>query len=294
MCPVLEIQDRACAELSDRFLDELATPAEPGIGANIAAGELEAVLDALPDVVFFVKDTAGCYTHVNLTLVRRLGLKRRSDVIGRSVRELYSAPLGNSYAKQDERVLRGETIENQLEVQVFPNRTLGWCLTHKRPVIVDGAICGIVGISRDLGQPDGRQPIYTRLRRVIDYLQEHYAENLRVQMLAELADISVAQLERHFRRVFQLTPQQMLTKLRIESSMRLLQGDYSVADISQACGFTDQSAFSRQFKSIVGMPPRDYRRVAVSPAPTAHVHSDFSARSTALRVTSRAWNRRSG
>jgi AraC-like DNA-binding protein len=294
MCPVLDIQDRACAELSDRFLDELATPAEPGIGANIAAGELEAVLDALPDVVFFVKDTAGCYTHVNLTLVRRLGLKRRSDVIGRSVRELYSAPLGNSYAKQDERVLRGETIENQLEVQVFPNRTLGWCLTHKRPVIVDGAICGIVGISRDLGQPDGRQPIYTRLRRVIDYLQEHYAETLRVQMLAELADISVAQLERHFRRVFQLTPQQMLTKLRIESSMRLLQGDYSVADISQACGFTDQSAFSRQFKSIVGMPPRDYRRVAVSPAPTAHVHSDFSARSTALRVTSRAWNRRSG
>jgi PAS domain S-box-containing protein len=286
MCSVLDTQDRACADLSDRFLEGLAAPAEPDIGANIAAGELEAVLDAVPDVVFFVKDTAGRYTHVNLTLVRRLGLKRRSDVIGHSVRELYSAPLGNSYAQQDERVLRGETIENQLEVQVFPNRTLGWCLTHKRPVIVRGGICGIVGISRDLGQPDGRQPIYTRLRRVIDYLQAHYAENLRVPALAELADISMAQLERHFRRVFQLTPQQMLTKLRIESSMRLLQGDYSVADISQACGFTDQSAFARQFKSIVGMPPREYRRVAGPPAgTTTHARSRFPSRSRALHAS---------
>lgn len=290
MCSVLDTQDRASTELSDRFLDRIATPAEPGSGANIAAEELEAVLDVLPDVVFFVKDAAGCYTHVNLTLVRRLGLKRRSDVIGRSVRELYSAPLGNSYAKQDERVLLGETIENQLEVQVFPNRTLGWCLTHKRPVIVRGEICGIVGISRDLGQPDGHQPIYTRLRRVIDYLQTHYAENLRVQSLAELAEVSMAQLERHFRRVFQLTPQQMLTKLRIESSMRLLHGTYSVADISQTCGFADQSAFARQFKTIVGMTPRDYRRVIGPPAETTQARSRFPTRSEALHTTGRTWN----
>ena len=78
-------------------------------------------------------------------------------------------------------------------------------------------------------------------------------------MLADTAGISVAQLERLFKRVFQLTPQQLLTKLRIEAAMRLLHGDTSIAEIGQLCGFSDQSAFARQFKCTVGMPPRDYR-----------------------------------
>jgi PAS domain S-box-containing protein len=225
----------------------------------VPASELEALLDALPDVVFFIKDTAGRYTHANLTLVRRLGLKRRDEVIGRSVTELFTAALGSAYARQDQRVLLGETVENQLEMHIFPNRAPGWCLTCKRPLREHDEIRGVLGISRDLGQPDGKHPIYLRLRRVLDHLNDHYAENVRVQTLAGLADVSVAQLERYFRRVFQLTPQQLLTKLRIEAAMRLLAGNSSVAAIGQACGFGDQSAFARQFKATVGMTPRDYR-----------------------------------
>ncbi|HEX7731464.1 MAG TPA: AraC family transcriptional regulator [Rhodanobacter sp.] len=228
---------------------------------KISADELEALFDALPDVVFFVKDTTGRYTHANLTLVRRLGLRRREDVIGRGVTELFPAAMGGSYASQDRRVLDGEVIENQLEVHIFANRAPGWCLTCKRPLHQDGGIRGVVGISRDLGQPDGRHPTYQRLRRVLAHLQEHYAERVRVATLAELAELSVAQLERHFRRVFQLTPQQVLTKLRIEAAMRMLQGDDSVAAIGLACGFADQSSFARQFKATVGMSPRDYRNM---------------------------------
>ncbi len=231
---------------------------------TISANELEALFDALPDVVFFVKDATGRYTHANLTLVRRLGLKRREDVIGRSVTELFPATLGGSYASQDRRVLEGEVIENQLEVHIFSNRTPGWCLTFKRPLRQDGGIGGVIGISRDLGQPDGRHPTYLRLRRMLAHLQEHYAENVRVATLAALAELSVAQLERHFRRVFQLTPQQVLTKLRIEAAMRMLQGEDSVAAIGLACGFADQSSFARQFKATVGMPPRDYRSMLAS------------------------------
>ncbi|MEO8778699.1 MAG: AraC family transcriptional regulator [Rhodanobacter sp.] len=230
----------------------------------ISADELQALFDALPDVVFFVKDTAGRYTHANLTLVRRLGLKRREDVIGRSVIELFPSVLGGSYASQDQRVLDGEVIENQLEVHIFANRTPGWCLTCKRPLRRNDDICGVIGISRDLGQPDGRHPTYLRLQRVLAHLQQHYADSVRVATLAKLADLSVAQLERHFRRVFQLTPQQVLTKLRIEAAMRLLQEDDSVAAIGLACGFADQSSFARQFKAIVGMSPRDYRNMIAS------------------------------
>ena len=231
---------------------------------KISANELETLFDALPDVVFFVKDATGRYTHANLTLVRRLGLRRREEVIGRGVTELFPAAMGGSYASQDRRVLGGEVIENQLEVHIFANRAPGWCLTCKRPLHEAGDIRGVIGISRDLGQPDGRHPTYLRLRRVVEHLQERYAEGVRVATLAELAELSVAQLERHFRRVFQLTPQQVLTKLRIEAAMRMLQGDDSVAAIGQACGFADQSSFARQFKATVGMSPRDYRNMLAS------------------------------
>ncbi|MGF6709429.1 AraC-like DNA-binding protein [Luteibacter sp. W1I16] len=226
---------------------------------KISADELEPLFDALPDVVFFVKDTQGRYTHANLTLVRRLGLKHRSDIIGRDVTELFPTTMGGSYAAQDRRVLAGELIENQLEVHIFNNRAPGWCLTCKRPLISRGEVRGVIGISRDLGQPDGRHPTYDRLRRVLAHMQEHYADNVRVHTLATLAGLSVAQLERHFRRVFQLTPQQVLTKVRIESAMRLLGGEDSIAAIGMACGFVDQSAFARQFKATVGMTPSAYR-----------------------------------
>lgn len=232
---------------------------------KISADELEPLFDALPDVVFFVKDVKGRYTHANLTLVRRLGLKRRSEVIGKGVAELFPATMGGSYAAQDRRVLGGELIENQLEVHIFNNRAPGWCLTCKRPLRVRGEVCGVIGISRDLGQPDGHHPTYDRLRRVLNHMQENYAESLRVHNLAELAALSVAQLERHFRRVFQLTPQQVLTKLRMEAAMRLLQGDDTMVSIGLACGFVDQSAFARQFKATVGMTPRDYRAMVAMP-----------------------------
>jgi len=225
----------------------------------IPADLMQTLCDALPDVVFFAKDASGRYSHANLTLVRRLGLKRREDVIGRDVTELFPARLGGRYAIQDRRVLDGETIENQLEVHLFPNRQPGWCVTGKRPLPLADGRTGLVGLSRDLGAPDGHHPTYERLRRVTEHMQMHYAGALRVTALAELAKLSVAQLERHFQRVFQLTPQQALTKIRIEAAMRLLQEEASIAEVGQSCGFSDQSAFARQFKATVGMAPREYR-----------------------------------
>ena len=210
-------------------------------------------------MVFFVKDADCRYAHVNQTLVQRLGLRGREDILGKSVLELYPPSLSGTYIAQDRRVLAGEVIENLLELQLYPNRTRGWCLTFKQPLSRDGRIVGLIGISRDLGQPDSRHSSYARLQQAVSHMQAHYHEPLRVQTLASIAGVSVSQLERLFKRVFQITPQQMLTKLRIETAMRMLHGEDSIAGIGQACGFSDQSAFARQFKCTVGMPPRDYR-----------------------------------
>jgi AraC-like DNA-binding protein len=241
----------------------------PEVDMAIPAQELEVLFDALPNVVFFVKDQKGRYTHANLTLISRLGMKRRSEVVGRTANELFPAGLGGVYSAQDQRVLDGELIEDHLEVHIFPNRKPGWCLTCKRPVRIGNCIQGLVGISRDLKSPDGRHPTYDRLRNVCTHLQQYYASSVSIQTLADLAGLSVSQLERHFLRVFLLTPRQALNKLRIEAAMRLLHGDDSVATISAACGFTDQSAFTRRFRSTVGMAPRAYRATLATQAAVA-------------------------
>lgn len=226
---------------------------------------MQNLFDALPNVVFFIKDREYRYTHVNITLMQRLGVKRREDLIGRTTRQVFPSPLGDAYLLQDKRALEGEIIENQLELHLYPNRAAGWCVTFKRPVFEEDRVAGLIGISRDLGLPDKQHSSFNRIQSAFKYMQLNYGSPLRVQSLAKIAGVSVAQLERQFKRVFQATPQQLLTKLRIEEAMRLLHGDSNIAEIGQACGFSDQSAFSRQFKAVVGMPPKDYRALLRQP-----------------------------
>ncbi|WP_181714054.1 AraC family transcriptional regulator, partial [Xanthomonas oryzae] len=223
---------------------------------------LEALFNAVPDVLFFVKDREGRYTHVNQTMLRRLGLKSRKDLIGKRVAEVYPSGLGANYANQDEQVLAGEVIDNLLELHLFANREPGWCLTCKRPLVVNGKVQGIIGISRDLGPQDGHESQYEKLRLALAYLNANYAQNVRMQALVEITGFSMSKLQRSFRKVFQLTPQQVLAKLRLQMAMHLLHGNKSLTEIGHACGFSDQSAFARQFKQAVGMTPRDYRALA--------------------------------
>ncbi|NEL43084.1 MAG: AraC family transcriptional regulator, partial [Xanthomonas perforans] len=77
-------------------------------------------------------------------------------------------------------VLQGELIDNQLEVHLYPNRLPGWCLTFKRPLCEADEVIGVVGISRDLGQPDSRHSAYERLSQVMEHMQSNFGDNLRV------------------------------------------------------------------------------------------------------------------
>ena len=75
---------------------------------RIDPAEIEALFDAIPSVLFFAKDAQGRYTHVNKTMMQRLGVKSRGEVIGKRADELYPAGMSEAYVAQDARVLGGE------------------------------------------------------------------------------------------------------------------------------------------------------------------------------------------
>jgi AraC-like DNA-binding protein len=72
-----------------------------------------------------------------------------------------------------------------------------------------------------------------------------------------------ARFERVVRRIFGLTPGQLLIKQRIDAAARaLLETGAPVTQVALACGYADHSAFTRQFKAAVGVTPREFREAA--------------------------------
>jgi PAS domain S-box-containing protein len=220
----------------------------------------ESLFDALPDVNYFVKDLQGRYRVVNQNLVRACGLKRKDQLIGRTVLEVFPEILARGYAEQDLQVLeKGLTIHGKLELNVYINGDHGWALSYKTPLFDKcGKIIGLTGMIRDLALPDHNNPTLRRVAKSVLEIDTHYARILRISKLAQLSGISVVQLERNFKKLFQITPQQYIAKVRLEAALGLLQTQRPIGEIALECGFTDHSAFSRQFKKAVGLTPRQY------------------------------------
>ena len=79
-------------------------------------------------------------------------------------------------------------------------------------------------------------------------------------MLARVAGLGTRRLERLVKRLFDLTPMQLLARTRIDAATKLLvRSDDSVATVASVCGYSGQSAFTRQFKTLTGATPLCYR-----------------------------------
>lgn len=224
---------------------------------------VDRLFDGVADIVFFVKDAQGRYMAVNDTLVVRCGLAGKDDAIGRTAVQLFPMPLGEAFARQDRDILHsGYGIRDHLELHLYPGGRRGWCLTYKEPVVGrNGQFVGICGISRDLHAPGTPDADYAAMSAATDHIHRHYDEPLRLPALAELAGLSVYQFDQRIRALFHVTAGQYLVKVRIDAACkRLTATTEAIAQIALSCGYSDQSAFSRQFKQAVGISPLAYRK----------------------------------
>ncbi|KPG75064.1 AraC family transcriptional regulator [Pseudomonas libanensis] len=224
--------------------------------------QLLPMLDVLPNAAIFIKDIDARYVLANRTLVQRCGLRQLQPLLGKTSAEVFPAQLGPGYTEQDRRVLeQGLVLEDQLELHLYGTREPGWCLTHKWPLYNHlGAIIGLAGISVDLQSASETHPAYQRLAAVDEHIRNHFNRRVTLGELTRIAGISVAQLERYCKRVFHLTPRQMIQKVRLEHARRLLHTDLPITEVALQCGYTDHSAFTRQFKALTGFTPRQYRQ----------------------------------
>ncbi|MET1080175.1 MAG: AraC family transcriptional regulator [Pseudomonas sp.] len=220
------------------------------------------LLDSLADLVFFIKDREARYAFVNQTLARRCGFSHSHELLGRTAEMVFPERFGPLYTRQDHQVLgSGRELTDQLELHLYYGNQAIWCLTHKLALLdAQGQVVGLAGISRDLQVPQSSHPAFDRLAAVDLHIRQHFARPISLGELTAIAGLSVAQLERHCKRIFQLTPRQMIHKARLgEASALLLDSTLPITDIALRCGYTDHSAFSRQFRALTGLSPSQYR-----------------------------------
>ena len=100
-----------------------------------------------------------------------------------------------------------------------------------------------------------------------NYIMTHFEEPITVEGLADFASVSHSSLYRSFKRRFQMSPKRFLLEYRIERAcMLLLDSNYSIQEVSNSVGFEDPFYFSRAFKSVKGVSPRQFAAAATKKA----------------------------
>lgn len=99
-----------------------------------------------------------------------------------------------------------------------------------------------------------------RIRVMLQYIDEHYKEDLNVSILSESAEISESEAMRCFHNMLGTTPIQYVKYYRIRKAAELLKiSDDKIVDIAIECGFQDMSYFAKTFRETRGITPTDYR-----------------------------------
>ena len=99
-----------------------------------------------------------------------------------------------------------------------------------------------------------------RIADALSFLETHTDRPVGTRELMEITNMSSSTLNRHFREATGLSPIEFHIHRRIEQACRLIRSsNLSMAEISEATGFSDANYFSRQFRKVMGISPREYR-----------------------------------
>jgi AraC-like DNA-binding protein len=118
-------------------------------------------------------------------------------------------------------------------------------------------LAGLVRAGQHSSPPD--HPGMKRARALVD---DDPAAALTLSDLASVAEVSRFQLIRGFSRLTGLTPHAYIVQRRLNAARQMIGRGAALADAAAACGFADQSHFTREFSRRYGLTPGAYAAAA--------------------------------
>jgi AraC family transcriptional regulator len=99
-----------------------------------------------------------------------------------------------------------------------------------------------------------------QLRKVEDHLSEHLADDISVEVLAELVELSPFHFSRVFKEATGMSPLQFVTRERITRAQQLIrETSRSLIEIALDVGYTSPSHFAKVFRRVTGVTPTEFR-----------------------------------
>jgi two-component system, response regulator YesN len=97
------------------------------------------------------------------------------------------------------------------------------------------------------------------LAKALDFVNEHFADQLQLSAVAEAAQVTGAYLSRLFTEHLKTTFIDYLTELRVEKAEQLIrEARMNIKEVAYAVGYQDPNYFSKIFRKATGMPPTLY------------------------------------
>lgn len=128
------------------------------------------------------------------------------------------------------------------------------------------------GLARPTHNSGGLTPWRERLAKQL--IRDNLGENIEVAELARACALSRSYFSRAFKCSTGLSPQEWIREQRIARAKCLIRHtDLTLTQISQECGFCDQSHFSHIFSRAEGINPFTWRGVALGNPERAHAHA---------------------
>ncbi len=119
-------------------------------------------------------------------------------------------------------------------------------------------ICGVRDYRVDDESSSRISPL--KLRRLDTFVKANLAQDLGLDDLAALTDLSVRQFARAFRNSVGNTPHRWLIERRVEVACEMLTtSGRCLAEVALACGFSSQAHFTTVFRQHIGMTPHRWR-----------------------------------
>lgn len=100
-------------------------------------------------------------------------------------------------------------------------------------------------------------------KAAIDLAENFYIPNISPATILKESGYSEDYIRAQFKKIYEKTPGEFLTELRIEHAKHLIHvygSALPLLEIAERCGFADYTYFSQKFKEVVGQSPRHYRK----------------------------------
>ena len=171
------------------------------------------------------------------------------------VKKLFEkAAFGISYAGKTQKMV-SELMEN-LSQQAGVQRLISLLEIFK--IMSDSEEYRVLNDPRS--RFDFRHKDEDRINRIYTFVEEHYTDEIKIETVAEIANLTVPSFCRYFKKMTHLTFTEFLNEFRINNACKLLHTGVPVSDVCFSSGFNSISHFSKTFKQIKGQSPREYRR----------------------------------